>query len=290
MRAREDGGLTDFSTSTLRLAVSQSAPRLGDLASNAAHICEIARANPADILITPELSLTGYDVRDRVHELARPLEEVPSLGDWPDQTAIVLGFIEAGAEAVPYNSAAVVRGGTILFAHRKIYLPTYGMFDEGRYFGRGQEVRTFALQGWSLGLLVCEDFWHPALSYLLACQGIDALIVVAAAPGRGAWQGGAKSEFASNDVWERMARTTAQQYGIYVALCNRVGVEGGVTFGGGSVIVQPDGAVLRVLSGEETTTVTFERAELARARRPYAHIRDEQPLFTLRELQRIVNA
>jgi N-carbamoylputrescine amidase len=87
-----------------------------------------------------------------------------------------------------------------------------------------------------------------------------------------------------------MARTIAQQYGVYVALCNRVGVEGGVTFGGGSVVVQPDGAVLQTLSGEQTTTVTFERTELVRARRPYAHIRDEQPLFTLRELQRIVNA
>ncbi len=282
--------MTDFSTSTLRLAVSQSAPRLGDVAWNAAHISELARAHSADLLITPELSLTGYDVRDRVHELAQPVHSICRLAEWPRSTAIVAGFIEAGHDAIPYNTAAVIQGEALLFSHRKIYLPTYGMFDEGRYFGRGDRVRCFDLNGWRLGILICEDFWHPALTYLLACQRIDALIIQAAAPGRGAWAGGQNGDFASNDVWVRMARTTAQQYGVYVVLCNRTGVEGGVTFGGGSVVVQPDGEIARALHGEQTTaTVSLERALLEQARRPYAHLRDDSAEFTLRELQRIVN-
>jgi predicted amidohydrolase len=287
--AREERGLTDFSTSTFRLAVSQSAPRLADVSWNTERICAAANAQRADLLLTPELSLTGYDVRDRVHDLALPLAELAASFPWPGQGAIAIGFIERGNDHVPYNSAAVVRADELLFHHRKIYLPTYGMFDEGRYFGRGESVLPFELGGWRFGLLICEDFWHPALAYLLACQAIDVLLVLAAAPGRGAWAGGETSDFASGDVWLRMARTTAQQYGIYVALCNRVGVEGAVTYGGGSVVVKPDGDVLHALEGEETSTVELARAELQRARRPYAHIRDESPHIVLRELQRIVS-
>jgi predicted amidohydrolase len=287
--AREERGLTDFSPSIFRLAVSQSAPRLGDLSWNTALIRTAAETQSADLLLTPELSLTGYDVRHRVHDLALPVARLASSLDLPAQGAVAVGYIELGAELVPYNAAAIVRAGEILFQHRKVYLPTYGMFDEGRYFGRGETVRSFEIDGWRFGLLICEDFWHPALSYLLACQGIDVLLVMAAAPGRGAWLGGETSDFASSDVWLRMARTIAQQYGIYVAHCNRVGVEGGVTFGGGSVIVQPNGDALHVLQGEETTTVQLSRLELQRARRPYAHIRDESPELVLRELQRIVS-
>jgi predicted amidohydrolase len=280
--------LTDFSTSTFRLAVSQSAPRLGDVAGNLEHIIALARAHSADLLVTPELSLTGYDVRDAVHMLAQPANGLPQLANWPTRPACLIGFIEAGSDGIPYNTSAVVRGQDVLFTQRKVYLPTYGMFDEGRWFGRGRHIRTFMLNGWRVGILICEDFWHPALTYLLACQGIELLIVQAAAPGRGAWAGGENGDFASNDVWERMARTTAQQYGIYVALCNRVGVEGGVTFGGGSVVVEPNGEIARALYGEQTTVLELDIDHLLRARRPYAHSRDESMEFTLRELQRIV--
>src|ERR687893_824298 len=116
--------------------------------------------------------------------------------------------------------------------------------DEWRYFGRGDRVEPFEVNGWRIGVLICEDFWHPALTYILAMQGIHALVVLAAAPGRGALTGGEEGAFfASSDAWERIARTTAQLYGIYVAVCNRVGVEGGVTFAGESLVVAPDADV-----------------------------------------------
>jgi predicted amidohydrolase len=281
----DDGG-------TLHVAVAQFSPMLRDPAANAGHIRAAAVEAAAALLVTPELSLTGYDVGDSVHSLARPvvtggrLDGVEALQDVPG--AVIVGLVEEAAGG-PYNSAASVRGGRVEFRHRKLYLPTYGMFDEGRWFGRGTSLQTWrpAAQ-WHAGLLICEDFWHPGLAYVLASRGIDLLIVQAAAPGRGVWEGGEHGSFASADVWERIARTTAQLYGIYVVLANRVGVEGGVTFAGGSLIVGPDGAVLARAddASEVTITAVLERSALERARRPYAHARDDDPALVMRELAR----
>jgi predicted amidohydrolase len=184
-----------------------------------------------------------------------------------------------------------VQDGIVRFRHRKLYLPTYGMFDEARWFGRGTMLDTFTTAtGWRIGILICEDFWHPGLIYVLAAQQIHVLVVPAAAPGRGVWTGGEHGAFGSADIWERMARTTAQLYGIYVALANRVGAEGGVTFAGGSVIAGPDGSVLARASdmNEDVILVDASREMLRRAHTPFAHARDDDPAIVLRALQRIV--
>lgn len=280
----------------LRIAVQQLAPVLGDVEGNRDRILALARdATPPstpDLLVLPELALTGYDVGDAATECALRLDPdevpLPGLDALP---ATVLGVVELGADGVPYNTAALLEAGRPVFRHRKLYLPTYGPFDEGRFFGRGAEVRPFESGGWRLGLLVCEDLWHPALPYLLALQGVELLVVLAAAPGRGAWQAGESGAwFASADAWERIARTTAQLYGIYVALANRVGAEGGITFAGGSLVVGPNGELLArgPSHGEAVLAAELTRGELQLARRPYAHARDEDPWLTLRELRRIL--
>jgi predicted amidohydrolase len=289
---REDAELTDSSTRPMRLAVSQFAPRQGDIQHNIARIRGKISRSSAELLIFPELAATGYDVRDRVHELAMDAATLAQLVPSSADRAAVLGFIERGPAGLPFNAAALLTGGRAGFIHRKLYLPTYGMFDEGRYFGRGRVVEHCTLQGWRIGILICEDFWHPALSYLLACQQIDLLLVLAAAPGRGVTANASERPFASSEVWERMARTTAQLHGIYVVLCNRVGVEGAVTFAGDSLVSGPTGEVLAAARhlDEDELELTIEPAELARARRPYAHIRDEEPQIVLHELQRILAA
>ena len=277
---------------TLRLALLQFAPALRDPVANAARIAYAAGAD-VDLLVTPELSLTGYDLGDAVHDLAVPLAEGGTapygLNVRPD---VLVGLVELGADGVPYNTAAYLHAGRVAFRHRKLYLPTYGMFDEGRYFGRGRRLRTVdAASGWRVGVLVCEDLWHPALPYLLAAQGVHLLVVMAAAPGRGAWEGVAQNQWASWDVWERIARVTAQLYGVYVALANRTGVEGGVTFAGGSMIVGPDGELLvRAGEAEEILTATLRIDEVLRARRPYAHTRDEDLAFVHGEIGRLLDA
>jgi predicted amidohydrolase len=278
-------------TDILRLAIAQTAPLPRDVAGNAAHIARMTQNVAADVIVTPELSLTGYDVGDGVHALARPLATGEPLDPAIVSAAtLVLGVIE-DAPGGPFNSAAVVHDGTVRFRHRKLYLPTYGMFDEARWFGRGSALDTFTTpNGWRIGILICEDFWHPGLIYVLAARAIDVLVVPAAAPGRGVWTGGEHGAFASADIWERMARTTAQLYGIYVALANRVGVEGAITFAGGSVIAGPDGTVLaRASDGDEDVIlVDAARSALRRAHTPYAHARDDDPALVLRELQRAV--
>jgi len=278
----------------LRLAVYQSAPKLRDPEENARRIVAAAAAAQADLLVTPELSLTGYNVGDDVARLALAADvgctlPFPGLGDG---APTLVGLIERGDAGVHYNAAALVKSGRVAFRHRKLYLPTYGMFEEGRFFGRGGDLQTFEpVEGWRAGVLICEDFWHPALAYVLAMARVHLILVMAAAAGRGVFQGGeAGGRFASADVWERMARVTAQLYGVYVALANRAGVEGAVTFTGGSVVVGPDGGVLArgPEEGEAVLEVTLDPEEVRRARTPYAHLRDDDPRLTMRLLARLV--
>jgi predicted amidohydrolase len=278
----------------LRLRVEQFAPRLADPDGNLERIQAAqaaAAADRVDLLVTPELSLTGYDVRDRAYALALPpgSDGFPPLAAAPD---VVLGVIERGASAVPYNAALHLRGGRVLHRHRKLYLPTYGMFDEGRYFGRGDRVRAYdAGGGWRLGLLVCEDLWHPSLTYLLAMAGANLVIVQSAAGGRGVWSGGENGgRFASWGAWEHLARAAAVAYGIYMVVANRVGVEGPVVFAGGSLVVGPDGSV--ICRGddlaEDRPTADLSLEAVRRARQPYAHIRDEDPRLVGQELARLL--
>jgi predicted amidohydrolase len=277
---------------SLRVAVAQTWPVLRDPGENVSRIATLAGAHDCDLLVTPELSLTGYDLGDSVSALAVPLSRSPvpnalrALSRPRGQ--IVVGLPEQ-AHGGPFNTAIAVGTDGIAFRHRKLYLPTYGMFDEGRWYGRGSRLRSWhPAPGWHAGVLICEDLWHPALTWLLAGRGIDLLLVQAAAPGRGVATGGEHGAFASADIWERIIRTTAQLYGIYVAYANRVGVEGAVTFAGGSLIVAPDGAVLA--RADDTAEVFLEaeltRAALAAARRPYSHARDDDAHLVLRELRR----
>lgn len=278
----------------MRLRIEQFAPVLGDVGANVARVAA-AQADAArdgvTLLVTPELATTGYDVRDRVHALATPADDrpFPALAQGPD---VVVGTIERDAAFVPYNAALHLRAGQVLHRHRKVYLPTYGMFDEGRWFGRGDRVRAYdAGDGWRMGLLVCEDLWHPSLTYLLAAAGAHLVVVQAAAVGRGTLAGGESGgRFASWDAWEHLARAAAYAYGIYVVVANRVGVEGACVFAGGSFIVGPDGGVLArgSDSGEDRPTVDLSLDAVAAARRPYAHARDDDPALVRRELDRLI--
>lgn len=280
--------------SRIRLAVFQFAPRLRDVEHNARRIGAVT--TDADVIITPELSLTGYDLRDDAVAIARTVEPgadspVPEVGSAPD---LVIGLAERGAGGRIYNTAAHVRDGRTLARHRKVYLPTYGMFDEGRVFARGDRVRAYeAGGGWRFGMLVCEDLWHPSLAYVLAARDVHAIVVPAAAPGRGVWEGGeAGGRFASWDAWTRIARATAQIYGVYLVLANRVGVEGGLTFAGGSCVIGPTGNVLADAgaAGEAVIEAELSLAEVTRARTPFDHGRDEDPHLTLRELRHAIEA
>lgn len=292
----------------LRLGVLQFASILRDPSSNRRRISEWNGHAESDLLLTPELSLTGYALGDDARSYAVPAERGQPLtldGEGGDSNADdhavgasardrVVGFVERGRSGLPYNAAAVLRAGRVQFVQRKIYLPTYGMFDEGRYFANGKELGTFETDGgWRVGILICEDFWHPSLAYLQATAGVDLLLVMAAAPGRGLWNGGEEGgRYESWDSWRRIGRVTAELYGMYVAVANRVGVEGGVTFAGGSLIADPGGRIIAEAGsdGEELLEVELDPQEIARSRGRGGHFRDDDPHFTLRELRRITGS
>ncbi len=276
----------------VRIVLEQTAPVLGDAGANRRAIERATLGAEAHVVIFPELALTGYSLGHRARELGVTLDGPPPLSLPVGGPVAVFGLVERGEDHLTYNAAVAARGDDILAVHRKIYLPTYGTFDEGRVFAPGRRsVRSFPLApGWTAGLLVCEDFWHPALAYLHALQGADVLMVLAAAPGRGARPAGAGEAFASTERWELIARTTALLHGTYVVLCNRAGVEDGMTFAGGSMVVDPSGEVVARAPEGETARLeaVLDRARVASARQPYSHLRDDDLAVTLHTLERIV--
>ena len=291
--AREEPLLPDPTTEdmsdSIDVILAQTAPRLRATRDNAGDLlaaAEAARGAGPSLLVAPELALSGYDLRDAAAEAALTPEHVAAL--LAPAGAAIAGFPERANDGALYNSAAHVDGGRVVAVHRKVYLPTYGMFDEARVFAPGDDVAAHDWSGWRIGMLVCEDYWHPGLVYALAAQRIELLVVLAAAPGRGVLEAEDGARFASWQTWRRMAEVYARVLGIYVALVNRTGVEDGVTFAGGSFVMSPDGRM--VASAPEgtpgTTVARLERAELTRARTPAWHGRDDRPLVVARALMR----
>ncbi len=281
--------------SHLEVTIVQFAPERRNVDANLTWMKSAVAASPgADLVVFPELALTGYLLGGAVQELALPLADGAPLALEPGSPAVAFGMVERGADQLVYNTGVVARDGAVVGAHRKIYLPTYGMFDEGRLFAPGRQgVRPFDLTpDWKIGVLVCEDLWHPALAYLHAIQEADVIVVMAAPPGRGLPEEGDPNEFASTEPWELLVRTTAFVHGVYVLLACRTGVEGGVTFSGCSMVSDPTGTIFaRAPEMEDARLeVTLDKEAIRRARASFSHLRDEDPSLVQREVQRIVSS
>jgi predicted amidohydrolase len=274
------------------LALAQIAPKLGDLAANTKrHVeaLEQAAAGGAQLVVFPELSLSGYLLKDLTSEVAldpwcaSPLRQIAA---HPSGAAAVVGFVEQAKDFKFYNSVAYLEGGTVRHVHRKVYLPTYGLFDEKRFFASGDVIRPFETRFGKLGFLICEDLWHFSTAYLLAHQGALMIVASLAGPGRGVR--GAEL-LGSATSWELLARTVAQFNTVYVVAVNRVGFEDGVNFFGGSLVVDPYGNIVaRGKTLDEDLVVAevdFELVRRVRAQAPL--LRDEKIELTLRELERI---
>lgn len=275
-----------------RVAVGQIAPTLGDLEKNLALHETTARdaiAQSANLLIFPELSLTGYFLKDQVPSVAlRP--DAPALRlfwELSQRIAIVLGFVEEGSGHRFYNASAYFEGGEIRHIHRKAYLPTYGIFDEARYLAAGDRVRAFDTALGRMAILICEDLWHPAVPAIAAWDGAEIVICPSASPGRGLGQAG---PFQNASTWERTIRNCGDLLTSYVVYANRVGYEDGACFWGGSEVVAPSGEPLakaRYLE-EELLLATLDPGSLRRARVANPLLRDERLDLTARELTRIL--
>lgn len=281
-----------FVNTILSVGVAQINPRLGDLQANLAQ-CERlvrqARERGLDLLVFPELSLTGYHLRDMVATVALRLDspEVQQLKEWSRQVAFVVGFVEESTDFRFYNVAAYFAEGELRHLHRKVYLPTYGMFDEQRYFARGDQVRTFALPWGRSALLVCEDLWHPSTAYLAALDRALLIICPSSSPLRGISDGESQDDNAR--YWELINRAYAETFGLFLVYANRVGFEDGVGFWGGSEILDPFGQRLAKGKYYEEDIITAELSldAVRRKRIVSPLLRDEDINLTINELTRI---
>ena len=272
------------------IAVVQLDAAVGNIEANLekhVRFVKDAIARKADIVVFPELSLTGYSVKDLNWDLAinvnnpkilRPLMTLSK------KITIIAGGVEEGANFGMYNSAFVFENGAVVTAHRKIYLPTYGMFEELRYFSPGSSVRSFTSKHGKLGILVCEDMWHLALPYILAHDGAPIIIGMAASPARIA---GSSENFPGAAVNLEHHKTYARLLSTFVVFSNRVGIEDGVTFWGGSNVIAPSGEIVASapLFEESLITAVIDDNEVRRARRFSRHFVDDSPLFTAEQLQ-----
>jgi NAD+ synthase (glutamine-hydrolysing) len=238
------------------LALAQFQPRKGDYAGNLSRIGKfLAAASALDprprLVCFPETALSGYFLEGGVREhavtagqLAADLHRTYGNGPAID---ICVGFYEVWRNKL-YNSAIYVSLGETIplvrHVHRKVFLPTYGMFDEERFVERGREIRAFDTPWGRAAMLVCEDVWHSMTGTIAALDGAQLIIVPAAPPARGAWP---KADDvpgpASVSRWERLARDMADEHGLYVALIHLVGSEGGKLFPGSAMLAGPKGEV-----------------------------------------------
>jgi N-carbamoylputrescine amidase len=262
----------------LRVAIVQTKPDKGEYRANLRSAGEAfaqLAADPPNLVVLPEASMTGYFLEGAVYELAVAAQAFARdlAATWREasggQTAdLVAGFFE-NADGTYYNSAAYVhvepRGERIVHVHRKMFLPTYGVFDEERFLSRGRRLGVFETEFGAMALLVCEDACHAITATLAAVKGARVLIVPSASPGRGIE---AEGELASITQWRDTLRLAAIEHGIFVIYAGLTGFEGGKGMTGSSFVADPRGKILVQAPATEACIVRadLDLREIDRAR------------------------
>jgi predicted amidohydrolase len=273
------------------VALAQIKPKLGCLADNMALVeaaIDKGITAGADLVVFPELGLTGYFLKDLVPEVALRLDapQIERLKVLSQRISIAIGLVEVSADYRFFNTAIYLEAGEIRHVHRKVYLPTYGLFDEQRYLARGDRFRAFDTRFGRVGMLICEDMWHLSASYILAMDNATTLICLSSSPGRGI---SGSEDLGSSTAWQKLTSTTAMFLNCRVFYCNRVGYEDGINFWGGSEVIAPSGEVTHraTLLEEDFLVAKVDEGALRRERIFSPMIRDENMSITLKELKRI---
>lgn len=279
----------------LRIALAQIAPRLGLLEENLerhAQLLAEARAGGAQLVVFPELGLTGYLLQDLASEIAIRADDprLESLAAAGAGLSSVVSFVEESSDHRLFISAALLEGGRVAHVHRKVFLPTYGLFDERRFFAAGDRIRSAPSEmGVRVGIGICEDFWHLSVPEVLALDGAQILLNVSSSPGRDlaathdAGLGTATS-------WRSLMRTYAQLMTSFVVFVNRVGIDESISFWGGSEVIGPNGTAIfsAPMYDEGLYLVDVDLADVRRERIALPLLRDERLELHARELRRIV--
>jgi len=279
----------------LTIALAQINTRLGDVPANLEKhlaLAKEARSSGADLLLFPELSLTGYVLQDLASAVAHhPTPDDPifqPLLQVSHDLDMVVGFVDEDKRHRFYITAAYLSRGEVVHTYHKVYLPTYGLFDEGRFFAWGDNIRAFDTRFGRAGMLICEDFWHASPPYLLWLDGADLFLFTSASPGRGLRN---EPQLESARWVEHINRAYASLFTAFVAHANRVGYEDGLNFWGGSTLFDPNGELLaKGPYHEEALTLSqidLDQFHRTRARLPL--LRDERTGLVMREMGRILS-
>jgi predicted amidohydrolase len=280
----------------LRIALAQLAPRLGELEANLERhrgILRDARSRGAGLVVFPELGLTGYLLQDLAAEVAMRLDD-PRLAALAGETAggasAIVSFVEESGDHRLFIAAALLEDGEIRHVHRKVFLPTYGQFDERRFFAAGDTIRaTPSRLGIGVGVAVCEDFWHLGTPLLLALDGAQILVNVSSSPGRDL---AARNEVGLGTAtsWRTLMRTYAQLTTSFVVFVNRVGVDESMTFWGGSEVISPSGEPIfsAPFFDDDLYLVDINLDDVRRERIALPLLRDERLELQARELGRVI--
>jgi NAD+ synthetase len=267
----------------LRLAIAQLRPRKGAYQENLGRLGDVfrevaGRGEPPDLIVGPEAALTGYFLEGGVRELALSADQLFADLSGQHQAAgappvdIALGFYEVHQNRLFNSALYATLGGAdagVRHIHRKIFLPTYGVFDEERFVEAGRSVQAFDTRWGRAAILICEDAWHSFTPMLAALSGAQLIIVPSASPARGvSGADEAPGRPASLARWTRLAQDIAGEHGVYVALAQLVGFEGGKAFPGGSLVTTPRGEVLAEapVFEEALLEASLDFEEITRAR------------------------
>jgi len=237
----------------MKVALIQFAPKLNR--SNLERVLRLIDTNSdADVVVFGELALSGYMLQDKLFEDAWNLDELTSLANASSACDIAIGAA-VWDDGKVYNSALYFSKGELLHIHHKNHLPTYGMFEEGRYFAAGDAVKSFQTAHGTVAMVVCEDVWKAQTFATLASLDTDVIYVLAASPARDFRDEGLLIE----SQWDALLKSLALLTKAYVIFVNRVGFEDGLGFWGGSRVITPIGSVEHKLSllDEESKIVSL---------------------------------
>jgi predicted amidohydrolase len=273
----------------LRIALAQVDCRLGDIDANVDRAeAAIAEAQGADLIVFPELSLTGYLVGQVEADLTMAPDDprMVGLAKQAGDAGVLLGFCERDKGVHTYNSAAYYESGSLVHVHRKLYLPTYDIFEERKHFSPGQHMRAFDARHGRAAVLTCNDAWQPQLPFLAAQDGARVLMV----PTDSA-QSRYPERYDSQTYWRDITRFYARMFQVFIVFVNRVGEEGELSFWGGSHVVDPWGEVVAQAPIDEEAVLTVEiDLDRVRARRREVPLVKEARLgLVRRELDRLVD-
>lgn len=264
-----------------RVAILQTKPAKGEYRHNLDAVgtafTQLAD-DPPDLVVLPEAGLTGYFLEGAVYELALRADDlaVDLAEEWRDAcdrpVDLVAGFYENDAGTY-YNSAMYLhvdaRNQRIVHLHRKLFLPTYGVFDEERFLSRGRGIGVFETDLGRAAMLICEDAWHAIVPTFAAVKGARLLIIPSASPGRGIEGEG---ELESIAQWREMLRSIAIEHGLFVIYAGLTGFEGGKGMTGSSCVIDPRGNILVQAPALEACIVRADldlrEIDLARASLP----------------------